>query len=83
MLVEELRSVASDVLPALRALDALAATALESLSHPEFDNISRRFWGGFQFVAQSAAEERRVVLHEMSRDDVRHLIESKYEHHAA
>ncbi len=83
MLVEELPSASSDTTPALRALDALAATALESLSHPEFDSITRRFWRGFQFVAQSVAQERGVVLHDMSRDDIRHLIESKYDHHAA
>lgn len=83
MLVEELRSASSDATPALRALDALAGTALSSLSQPEFASITRRFWHGFQYVAQSVAQERGVVLHDMSRDDIRRLIESKYEHHSA
>ncbi len=81
MLVEELRHTLSDATPTLRALDALAWTGLASRSYPEFDSITRRFWDGFQFVAHSVAQERGVVLHDMSRDDIRHLIESKYEHH--
>jgi hypothetical protein len=83
ILVEELQNELSDATPALRALDALAATALPSLSRPEFDSIRRSFWYGFQFVAESVAKERGVVFHELSRDDIRNLIESKYERHAA
>jgi hypothetical protein len=74
--------VIGDSTPALRALDALAATALESLSYPEFSSITQRFWRGFQFVAQCAAQERGVVFRDTSRDDIRHLIASKYAHHA-
>ena len=86
MLAEEMpsaTSATSDATPALRALDALVATALESLSHPEFSTITRCFWRGFQFVAHSAAKEYGLVLHDMSRDDIRHLIEAKYERHDA
>lgn len=82
LLVEELQKASSDTTPALRALEALASTALVSLSHPEFDSITRRFWRGFQFVAESVAEERGVVLHEICRGDLQHLIESKYEQQA-
>lgn len=82
LLVEDLQKSSSDATPAFRALDALASTALASLSHPEFESITRPFWRGFQFVAQSVAQERGVVLHEISRGDPQHLIESKYEHHA-
>jgi hypothetical protein len=82
ILAEELTGAIGDSTPALRALDALAATALESLSHPEFSGITQRLWRGFQFVAQCAAQECGVVFRDTSRDDIRHLIESKYAHHA-
>lgn len=81
-LAEELRDASSDATPAFRALDALAATALVSLTNPEFDSITRRFWCGFGFVAQTVAVERGVIFHEMNRGDIRHLIESKYEEHS-
>jgi|SRR5687768_9243242 len=81
MLAEELTSAMGDSRPALRALDALTATALVGLPHPEFSSITKRFWRGFQFVAQSAAQECGVVFHDTSRADLRQLIESKYGHH--
>ena len=83
MLAEELTSSMGDSTPALLALDALTATALASLSHPEFSSITQRFWRSFQFVAQSAAQECGLVFRDTSRDGLRLLIESKFGHHAA
>jgi hypothetical protein len=79
MLVEELPHDSFDDRPALQALAALLNTALACLPQEEFSGITRDFWRGFQFVAQRAAQEQGVVFQEMSRDDVRHLIEGKYD----
>lgn len=83
MLVEELRSTTSEAKPALQALHALAAAAIDSLPHPEFSSITKNFWRGFQFVAQSAAQESGVIFHDLSREDIRQLIEAKYRRHSS
>lgn len=79
MLVEALPRESSKATPALQALGALLSTALSCLPHAEFSGLKQDFWRGFQYVAQQAAQERGVVLQKMTRDDVRHLIEGKYE----
>lgn len=68
---------------AVLALDALLSTALSCLSESEFNNMTRRFWAGFQFVAHGAALELGVVFSALSRDDVRGMIERRYGHHPA
>jgi hypothetical protein len=83
ILAEELSRTAMDTKPVLRALDALLGTAAASISHPEFNNITQRFWHGFQFVAASAAQECGATFRDVSRDDIRHLIEARYGRHPA
>jgi hypothetical protein len=81
LLSEGLSGMTTGNQPAVQALHALLGTALESLSNPEFCNMTRSFWRGFQFVAQCAALEVGVAFKDINRDDVRKIIENRYGPH--
>jgi hypothetical protein len=82
-LADEFSTRPSDERPAVRALEALLGTALKCFSSPEFCNVTRSFWRGFEFVAQRAASEFGIVHKDIGRDDVCRIIENRYGLHAA
>ena len=74
ILSESLAAHSSSQLPAVRALSALTSTAETCLEQDEFNNPSRAFWRGFQFVAEKAAEELNIKFTEITKEGVQAII---------